>query len=90
MFSLGRCMWMLLRQPDMNSFEDVLSTEDVVEDWDSSEDIPAHWKRVISHCFKNDPNERIGLRELLAFWDDARLEGRTPGGGDWQIMDGEF
>lgn len=80
-FSLGRCMWMLLRQPDMNSFEDVLGTEDVVEDWDSSEDIPAHWKRVISNCLKNEPNERIGLRELLAFWDNARLERRTPAAG---------
>jgi hypothetical protein len=33
---------MLLRQPDMNAFEDVISTEEVVEDWESSEDIPAH------------------------------------------------
>jgi hypothetical protein len=41
-FSLGRCMWMLLRQPDMNAFKDVMSTEEVVEDWESSEDIPAH------------------------------------------------
>ena len=71
-FSLGRSMWMLLRQPDMNAFEDVESTEDVVEDWTSSDDIPAHWKHVVQSCLKRNPNERIGLRELLAFWDGVR------------------
>ena len=73
-FSLGRCMWMLLRQPDMNAFEDITSTEEVVEDWGSSEDIPANWKHVVQACLKHNPNERIGLRELLKFWDHARHE----------------
>lgn len=73
-FSLGRCMWMLLRQPDINAFEDITSTEEVVEDWGSSEDIPAHWKHVVQDCLKHSPNERIGLRELLKFWDGARRE----------------
>lgn len=31
-FSLGRSMWMLLRQPDLDGFEDVTCTEEVVED----------------------------------------------------------
>ena len=73
-FSLGRCMWMLLRQPDMNAFEDITSTEEVVEDWGSSEDIPADWKHVVQDCLKHSPNERIGLRELLTFWESARHE----------------
>lgn len=73
-FSLGRCMWMLLRQPEMNAFEDVTCTEDVVEDWESSEDIPADWRHVVQDCLKHDPNERIGLRQLVAFWDGARHE----------------
>ncbi|MCJ1422408.1 hypothetical protein MMC29_000288 [Sticta canariensis] len=73
-FSLGRSMWMLLRQPDMNAFEDIMSTEEVVEDWESSEDIPAHWKQVVQDCLKERPNERIGLRELLTFWDGVRHE----------------
>lgn len=73
-FSLGRSMWMLLRQPDMDAFEDVMSTEEVVEDWGSSEDIPAHWKHVVQNCLKQSPNERIGLRELLTFWDGVRHE----------------
>jgi hypothetical protein len=41
-FSLGRYMWILLRQPDMNAFKDVISTEEVVEDWELSEDIPVY------------------------------------------------
>lgn len=73
-FSLGRSMWMLLRQPDMNGFEDIMSTEEVVEDWESSEDIPAHWKHVVQDCLKQRPNERIGLCELLTFWDGVRHE----------------
>ena len=71
-FSLGRCMWMLLRQPDLTIFEDVTSTEEIVEDWESSEDIPADWKHVVQHCLKHDPNERINMSELVAFWDFAR------------------
>lgn len=73
-FSLGRCMWMLLRQPDMDAFEDITSTEDVVEDWGSSEDIPVHWRHVVEGCLKHSPTERMGLSELLTFWDGARRE----------------
>ena len=78
-FSLGRCMWMLLRQPDMDAFEDIARTEEVVEDWGSSDDIPAHWKQVVQDCLKHSPNERIGLRELLKFWDSARREANATG-----------
>jgi serine/threonine protein kinase len=73
-FSLGRCIWMLLHQPDMNAFKDIMSTEEVVEDWESSEDIPAHWRHTVQECLKHDPNERIGLREFVAFWDNARYK----------------
>ena len=73
-FSLGRSMWMLLRQPDMDAFEDLMSTEDLVEDWDSSEDIPLRWRHVVQDCLKRNPNERIGLRKLLTFWDGVRHE----------------
>ena len=73
-FSLGRSMWILLRQPDMNAFEDIMSTEEVVEDWGSSEDIPAHWKQVVQDCLRQRPNERLGLGELLSFWNGVRHE----------------
>ncbi|KAI9692025.1 MAG: hypothetical protein M1820_009600 [Bogoriella megaspora] len=73
-FSLGRCMWMVLRQPDMAAFDGITSTEEVVEDWDSSEDIPARWKQVVQDCLKHDPNERIGLHDLVNSWDNARHE----------------
>lgn len=73
-FSLGRSMWMLLRQPDMEAFDDVMSTLDIVEDWGSCDDIPLSWKRTVGRCLKRDPNERINLNELLAFWDEVRLQ----------------
>lgn len=68
-FSLGRSMWMLLDQTDMERFEDVESTDDVLVNWNSSHDIPDSWKGVVQRCLKVDPNERLGLRELVAFWD---------------------
>ncbi|KFY34393.1 hypothetical protein V494_06808 [Pseudogymnoascus sp. VKM F-4513 (FW-928)] len=71
-FSLGRSMWMLLRQPDFDSFDDVTCTEDLVEDWDLADDIPEHWKRVVQDCLHHDPNTRIGLGELVDFWDNEK------------------
>jgi hypothetical protein len=71
-FSLGLSMWMLLRQPDLDKFDDITCTEDVAEDWESSEDIPEHWKRLVEDCLHHGPNKRIGLRELVAFWDSER------------------
>ncbi|OBT60797.1 hypothetical protein VE03_09898 [Pseudogymnoascus sp. 23342-1-I1] len=71
-FSLGRCMWMLLRQSDIDGFDDVTCIEDVVEDWESAEDIPDNWKRAVRDCLHHDPNERTGLRELVDFWDSEK------------------
>ncbi|KFZ05786.1 hypothetical protein V501_08021 [Pseudogymnoascus sp. VKM F-4519 (FW-2642)] len=71
-FSLGRSMWMLLRQPDLDGLDDIARIEDVVEDWESAEDIPEQWKRVVENCLHKDPNKRIGLRELVDFWNSER------------------
>jgi serine/threonine protein kinase len=68
-FSLGRSMWMLLRQPDLDNFDDVTCSEEVVEDWESAGNIPDHWKNVVHDCLHHDPNRRIGLRDLVTFWD---------------------
>lgn len=62
-------MWMLLRQPDLKDFNDVTRIEDVVDDWEWAGDIPEHWKRVVQDCLHHDPNKRIGLSELVSFWD---------------------
>jgi serine/threonine protein kinase len=86
-FSLGRCMWMLLRQADINALEDVTSTEEVVVDWESSEDIPAQWRNVVENCLNYDPTQRIGLRELLAFWDAARVREWDEGGSDSEAIE---
>lgn len=42
-FSLGRSMWMLLRQP-ATDFDEIEHPNDLVTDWDESEDIPESWK----------------------------------------------
>ncbi|KAF2455120.1 hypothetical protein BDY21DRAFT_416410 [Lineolata rhizophorae] len=68
-FSLGRSMWMLMRQCSRDDFEDIETTEDIVEDWTSSDDIPSHWKDAVKGCLKRDPNRRTGLRDILIFWE---------------------
>ena len=65
-FSLGRTMWMLLEQVTQSEVEDL---EEVVISWsDMAKDIPEEWKSVVNRCLLPDPNERIGLSELVDFW----------------------
>ncbi|KPM35003.1 hypothetical protein AK830_g11562 [Neonectria ditissima] len=66
-FSLGRSMWMLLRQPKIN-FEDIKHPDDLITNWDESEDVPATWKEMVDQCMSRDPNERPDLSELVQFW----------------------
>ncbi|KAJ4310976.1 hypothetical protein N0V84_010674 [Fusarium piperis] len=66
-FSLGRSMWMLLRQPE-NDFEDIEHPDELIPDWDESEDIPTTWKQMVDRCMSRDPNERPDLSELVEFW----------------------
>lgn len=66
-FSLGRSMWMLLRQAG-GDFEDIEHPDHLITDWDESEDIPTTWKQIVDRCMSRDPNERPDLSELAGFW----------------------
>jgi hypothetical protein len=66
-FSLGRSMWMLLRQPETD-YEDIEHPDDLITDWDKSEDVPGAWKEIVDRCMSRDPNERPDLDELVGFW----------------------
>ena len=67
-------MWMLLEQVTESEMED---HEEVVTSWsDAVQDIPELWKDVVSRCLDPDPNERIGLSELVDFWEAMK-------GKDW-------
>ncbi|KAF9769892.1 hypothetical protein IL306_012618, partial [Fusarium sp. DS 682] len=66
-FSLGRSMWMLLRQADMD-FDDIEHPDDLNTDWDGSDDIPTSWKEMVDRCMSRDANERPDLFELVEFW----------------------
>ena len=69
-FSLGRTMWMLLEQVTQSDVEDI---DEVVVFWsDGAKDIPEDWKTVVSRCLDPDPNERIGLLELVDFWETVK------------------
>ncbi|KAJ9137675.1 Protein kinase-like domain [Pleurostoma richardsiae] len=70
-FSLGRSMWMLLRQCNRDELDGILDTRDVVEDWTGSDDIPAQWKEAVDGCLRRDPDDRTGLLALQAFWETA-------------------
>lgn len=63
-FSLGRSMWMLLRQPE-SDFEDITHPDQLIMDWDKYEDIPTAWKQIVDRWMSRDPNERP---ELVGFW----------------------
>ncbi|KAI1414702.1 hypothetical protein F5Y13DRAFT_158119 [Hypoxylon sp. FL1857] len=67
-FSLGRTMWMLLRQPDME-FDDVGHPNDLKTDWTSSDDVPELWKDFVDRCMAVDPNSRHGIVEVSRFWE---------------------
>ncbi|KAI1291437.1 hypothetical protein F5Y03DRAFT_34024 [Xylaria venustula] len=67
-FSLGRSMWMLLRQPDMD-FDEVEHPNDLVTDWVDSNDIPKPWKQFVDRCMSLDPNKRPDVLEVAQFWD---------------------
>ncbi|OAL48661.1 hypothetical protein IQ07DRAFT_645437 [Pyrenochaeta sp. DS3sAY3a] len=68
-FSLGRSMWMLLRQPE-SDFEDIGHPDELITDWEQSEDVLTTWKQIVDRCMSRDPNERPDLSELVAFWTD--------------------
>ncbi|KAL9581828.1 MAG: hypothetical protein Q9212_003662 [Teloschistes hypoglaucus] len=72
-FSLGRTMWMLLEQVTQDDAEERNLT--AVSWSESARDIPAKWKDIVSRCLNPDPNERLGLLELVAFWEtvDGRM-----------------
>lgn len=64
-FSLGRTMWMILEQVAQIDVENI-------EDFDWSKDIPDDWRSVVDRCLDTDPNKRIGLSELVDFWEAVK------------------
>ena len=72
-FSLGRTMWMLLEQVTQSEVEDL---DEVIVSWsDMVNDIPQGWKDVVNRCLDPDPNERIGMAELVDFWAAVQCKG---------------
>jgi hypothetical protein len=68
-FSLGRTLWMLLQEVPQEEVED-LDPEEIIVGWsEDAADIPDHWKAVVMRCLERDPNERIGLTDLVRFWE---------------------
>ncbi len=67
---------MLLRQPDMH-FDEVEHPNDLVTDWDGTEDMPEPWKKMVDRCMSLDPTERPDVLELLQFWQDQLVGLKT-------------
>lgn len=70
-FSLGRSMWMLLRQPNDMEFDGVGHPTDLVTNWagGDTDDIPAAWKEMVDRCMAIDPNQRPEMTALGEFWE---------------------
>ena len=77
-FSLGRTMWMLLRQSSM-AFEHVQNIRDIEEeDWTGCDDVPEWVRKGVEKCLtRNNPNQRMSLEELKEFWDGAEMSLRN-------------
>ncbi|KAL9014417.1 MAG: hypothetical protein Q9173_000938 [Seirophora scorigena] len=65
-FSVGRGMWMLM---DEVTEQEIEECDEIVFSWsDYTDDNPEGWKDVVNRCLAPDPNDRIGLKELVDFW----------------------
>lgn len=75
-FSLGRTVWMLLRQADID-FDEIEHPSELETDWVGAEDIPAAWADMTDRCMAQDPNERPDVMEVLEFWkaEKAKYQG---------------
>ncbi|KAK4696820.1 hypothetical protein P7C71_g1164, partial [Lecanoromycetidae sp. Uapishka_2] len=74
-YSLGRTMWMLLQ---LVGSEELEGNEKLAMYWDErSKDIPQHWKELVGRCLEPDPNTRVGLRELEAFWREEKQKSES-------------
>ena len=71
-FSVGRTMWMLLQEVTQKDIED-LAADKIIVSWDEDTDIPECWREVVMKCMEKDPNERIKLTELVAFWEEQQI-----------------
>ncbi|KAF2266532.1 hypothetical protein CC78DRAFT_531642 [Lojkania enalia] len=68
-YSLGAAMFLILEQVALERVpgKEDYSTAKMV--WSAaSSDIPQSWKDIVSACTRADPNERMRMKELLAFW----------------------
>ncbi|KLU91961.1 hypothetical protein MAPG_10909 [Magnaporthiopsis poae ATCC 64411] len=53
--------------PDMD-FDVVEHPNDLVTDWEGTEDIPESWKQMVDRCLSPDPNERPDVVEVVCFF----------------------
>jgi hypothetical protein len=63
-FSVARTMWMILRQPDSEEWDDIEHPNDLAIEWDNTEDIPMSWKATVERGVAVDPDERPDLALL--------------------------
>ncbi|KAK3935263.1 kinase-like protein [Diplogelasinospora grovesii] len=71
-FSLGRTMWVLLQEVWVADLYH-LGPKEIIVSWDEdAKDTPDHWKAVVMRCLHLDPNERIGLTDLVRFWGEQQ------------------
>lgn len=70
--SLGRTMWMVLEQVAQSEVEDL---NEFVMSWSkAANDIPDDWKAIVRRCVDSNPNQRVGLSELVNFWEARKCQ----------------
>jgi hypothetical protein len=69
-FSLGRTIWMLLRQS--MEFKDVSHPNDILVDWEGAGDIPDSWRKFVDLCMSQNPNDRPDILQVKQFWEEEQ------------------
>lgn len=72
-FSLGRTMWMLLRQYNHQDLEGIENIDDITEDWNTFNNIPLDWRKLVGQCLERDPRRRPILKAIHKFWDAYKI-----------------
>lgn len=68
-FSLGATMFLILEQVALEKVPGLEDYSTAKMAWShASSDIPQAWKETVNVCTRENPNERISMKEVLAFW----------------------
>ncbi len=69
-YSLGAAMFLILEEVGLEHIPGVEDYATAQICWtEKAVDIPERWRDAVDKCVRQDSNERMGMQELLKFWE---------------------